>query len=261
MRGGGGSPLAVMPVTPVVKKLIILNISVWLILVMILQKVFLSRNYVFEYFGLVPASVITDFFIWQPLTYMFVHSSSFFHLLFNMLVLWMFGSELESRWGRRFFLSYYLVSGVGAAILYVVLTLIYSLISGHGAPLLTPVIGASGATFALILAYGLVFGERIVLFMFLFPMKAKYFALLLGIIELLTLLDSGYGSQVSNLCHLGGIVSGFLFLFFYSRRNQGGSSGNKKSSSSSNRSSTRRKLRLVVDNEPTDEKTGPRYWN
>ena len=88
--------------------------------------------------------------------------------------------------------------------------------------------------------------------MFIFPMKAKYFAILLGLIELFTLLDSGFGSRVSNLAHLGGIVSGFLFLNLYTRWKQQkrGGKGSK----------SRRKLKLVVDNE-TDDKNGPRYWN
>ncbi|MCB0355613.1 MAG: rhomboid family intramembrane serine protease [Bdellovibrionales bacterium] len=240
--------------TAMVKKLIIINVAIWLLFVMILQKVFFSQAYIYEYFGLIPKSFLFDFFLWQPFTYMFLHSSNFFHILFNMLILWMFGSELEARWGSRFFLIYYLVSGVGAAFIYVVCTLLYYLFTNNDVPLSVPVIGASGATFGLILAYGLIFSERTVLFMFVFPMKAKYFALLLAIIELMTLLDSGFGSQVANLAHLGGVVSGFLFLYFYSRWKTGRL---KKKPSRHGR-----KLKLVVDNEShKDKKRGPRYWN
>lgn len=247
-----------LPMTNMVKKIIILNVVIWFVFVMVLQKFFLSKNYIFDFFGLIPVSVISDFYIWQPLTYMFVHSPNFFHILFNMLVLWMFGSELEGRWGGRFFLSYYMFSGIGAAILYVIITLIYSLTTGVSGPMLTPVVGASGATFALILAYGLIFGERTVLFMFIFPMKAKYFAVLLGAIELVTLLESGYGSQVSNLCHLAGLLSGFIFLLYKGR--SGGGAGDIKTKSKA-KTSTRRKLRLVVDNEGDGDEKGPRYWN
>ena len=253
MRMGGSQMQMALPMTPIVKRLIIINVVIWVVAVMIIQKAFLAENYIFRYFGLIPGSFIFDFFLWQPFTYMFLHSTSFFHILFNMLILWMFGSELEGRWGGRFFLIYYLVSGIGAAFLYVICTLVYYLFSGQSGPLMVPVIGASGATFGLILAYGLIFAERTVLFMFIFPMKAKYFALLLGVIELLTLLDSGFGSKVANLAHLGGIVSGFLFLFFYTRW---------KTRKSRKKSSRRgRKLKLVVDNEAQDDKQGPRYWN
>ena len=152
---------SVTPITPMVKKLIIINVALWLFLVLIIQKIFMSEPHIFSYLGLVPGSLLTDFFLWQPFTYMFIHSNSFFHILFNMLVLWMFGSELEGRWGGKFFLSYYLVSGAGAAVIYTFLVLIYSLVSGNANPLLSPVIGASGATFGLILAYGLIFSEKI----------------------------------------------------------------------------------------------------
>ncbi|MCB9026704.1 MAG: rhomboid family intramembrane serine protease [Bdellovibrionaceae bacterium] len=250
---GGGQMQVNIPLTPMVKKLVFVNVAIWVVFVMILQKVFLSQPYVFDYFGLIPAKFFNDFLIWQPLSYMFLHSSNLFHILFNMLVLWMFGSELEARWGGRFFLIYYLVCGIGAAFIYIFCTFAYYFFTNDAAPLLAPVIGASGATFGLILAYGLVFSERMVLFMFIFPMKAKYFALLLGFIEFMTLLDSGFGSQVANLAHLGGVVSGFLFLIFYTRWKK--KKGGKKSSSHG------RRLKLVVDNENNNEKRGPRYWN
>ncbi len=253
MRGGPQMQMN-MVMTEMVKKIIIVNAAIWIVFVMILQKAFMSSDYIFHYFGLVPASFLGSFFIWQPFTYMFLHSTSFFHILFNMLVVWMFGSELEGRWGGKFFLLYYMVSGVGSGFIYIFVTTIYSLITGDGGPLSSTVIGASGATFGLILAYGLIFGERMVLFMFIFPMKAKYFCLLLGAIELLTLLDAGFGSKVSNLSHLGGIVSGFLFLAFYTRWR--GNRGKEKKPSKN-----RRKLKLVVDNEAGDDKKGPRYWN
>lgn len=254
MRSGQQMQISI-PMTEMVKKLIIVNVAVWVGLVMIVEKVFFDEPFVFRYFGLVPGSFVSDFFIWQPFTYMFVHSPNFFHILFNMLVLWMFGSELEARWGKRFFLTYYLVCGVGSGFIYIVSTLIYWLTTGNAAPLLSPVVGASGATFGLILAYGLIFSERMVLFMFLFPMKAKYFALLLGLIELVSLINSGYSSQVSNLAHLGGVVSGFLFLTLYTRWK-----GQKGKGGTGRKARGRHKLKLVVDNEK-ERGNGPRYWN
>jgi len=237
-----------------VKRIIIANAIVYVGLILIVQRYFLPEPYFFRYLGLTPGAFIFDFFLWQPFTYMFIHSYSFFHILFNMLILWMFGSELELRWGSRFFLTYYLVCGAGAAILYSFITLGYYLVTNNIAPMLEPVIGASGAVYGMILAYGLVFGERTILFMFVFPMAAKYFALILGVIELLSLLSSGYGSEVSNLCHLGGIATGFLFLWGFTRwKNRRVKKPQRKNG---------RRLKLVVDNErKEDSLNGPRYWN
>jgi len=255
MRGGQQFQVSINT-TPMVKRLIIINTVIWVFLILIVQQYFLQEPFFFKYFGLIPADIIFNFFLWQPLTYMFIHADNIFHVMFNMLVLWMFGSELEGRWGSRFFLLYYLVCGIGAGTIYTFCTLIYYLFTTDVAPLMSPVIGASGATFGLVLAYGIIFGERQVLFMFIFPMKAKYFALLLGIIELLSLLSSGFGSEVSNLAHLGGIVSGFLFLLGYTRYKNRRVRKRTKSHG--------RKLKLVVDNERKDEDgpdKSPKYWN
>src|SRR5688572_11794318 len=96
----------IAPMTRTVKRLIILNVGLWVGLVLILQNFFLKDDFFFTHFGLVPHRVIRDFWIWQPFTYMFLHSQSVFHVVFNMLSLWWFGSELEVRWGPRFFLTY-----------------------------------------------------------------------------------------------------------------------------------------------------------
>ena len=102
--------------------------------------------------------------IWQPFTYMFIHGD-FFHVFMNMFVLWMFGSEMESIWGRREFLKYYFVTGIGSG-------LIWILFNTNGNAVL---IGASGAIYGILLAYGLMFPNRKVLIYFLFPVKVKYF--------------------------------------------------------------------------------------
>lgn len=254
MYQGGGPQIMVPTFTRVVKALVIANIAIWVALVLILQGMFLDGNGVFMTLGLVPGSVLHDFFLWQPVTYMFLHSSNVFHILFNMLILWMFGSELEGRWGDRFFLTYYMVCGVGAAVLYMIGMTIYSYVSGDLFALATPVVGASGAVFGLILAYGIVFGERVIYFMMIFPMKAKYFALILGVVEFLTLMNSGVSGQVANLAHLGGLVSGFLFLNVWVKWR-----GNRTRKQTQKRG---RKLKLVVNNEKNpDDTKGPRYWN
>ena len=86
--------------TPVIKKLIIANMVIWVVGVLIFQNFFLDQPYLFQWFGFTPYRVISDFFIWQPLTYLFLHSSNVFHVVLNMLILWWFGGELEQRWGE-----------------------------------------------------------------------------------------------------------------------------------------------------------------
>ena len=197
-----------------VKFLIISNLLCWFFLVLIVQNFFLKSPLVFHVFGFVPAKIESHFFIWQFFTYMFLHSGGIFHILFNMLILWMFGSELEQLWQKKFFLKYYFFCGVGSAVIYFLGTKIYLLLGGSSAVLEIPVVGASGAVFGLILAYGWIFRERVILFMFIFPMKAKHFTMLIAAIELLSVLNAGFGSPVANLAHLGGLISGFLFLKF-----------------------------------------------
>ena len=107
--------------------------------------------------------------LWQPFTYMWVHALDPMHLVFNMLSLWLLGGELERQWGSRRFLIYYLLCGVGAAPFIVAA----DLIPGGMHP---PTVGASGAIFGIIVAFGIVFAERVIYLMALFPIKARTFA-------------------------------------------------------------------------------------
>lgn len=253
MSYGAQPQLVVPPFTKTVKILVIANVVIWMALVLVAQSALGVP--VFRYLGLVPSLFIFDFHVWQAATYMFLHSSSVFHILFNMLILWMFGSELELQWGRKFFLSYYLVSGIGAGLLYTFVVFMYRLILDPASTVMEgPVVGASGAVFGLILAYGIVFSERVIMFMGIFPMKSKYFAMILGGIEVVTLMNTGFSSNVANLAHLGGIICGFLYLWFWTRY--------KSSKPPSKRSGKKhgRNLRLVVNNENPDS-SEPRYWN
>lgn len=245
--------------TPAVKVLIIINAVVWLLGSVIIEPHMLKEPYITLYLSLIPSAIINNYYVWQPVTYMFFHPSGVWNILFNMLILWWLGGELERQWGKRFFLLYYMVSGVGAAFIYMLLVLLYSVVSGSGNLLHSPVVGASGAIFGLLLAYGLVFGERIVYFMFFFPMKAKWFVALLGAIDLVMVLNSGIESGgVANLAHLAGAVAGFLFLVLWTRtrRGSGGKSDGKKSEG------RRGKLRLVVNNpDEFNASEKPKYWN
>lgn len=244
-----------LTMTPTVKWLISINVVVWIAFQLILDA-YLKWVPFNTTFALYPGKVIFDFYVWQPLTYMFLHSSSqVTHILFNMLMLWFIGTELEQRWGRKFFLSYYLISGTGAALIYCLGIGIYSALTGSQQGLVIPVVGASGAIFGLLLAYGILFGERTMLFMMIFPMKAKYFVIILAGVEFVMLLTSGVtGGEVAYLAHLGGLLAGYLTLLGWTRLQQTKWRTQKKKGSG--------KLRLVVDNEKTsDQKEGPKYWN
>jgi Uncharacterized membrane protein (homolog of Drosophila rhomboid) len=245
--------LGVAPLTPVVKWLIIINVAVWFVF-QILMEGYLHVPFS-SLFAMTPRNVIYDFQIWQLFTYMFLHSSTqLTHILFNMLMLWFFGSELEQRWGSRFFTLYYIVSGVGAAILYCIGIAVYSGVTGSQTGMIIPVLGASGAVYGLLLAQGLIFGERIVYFFMLFPMKTKWFVAIMGVIQLASMMTASVnGGEVAYLAHLGGLVAGFVCLKFkgwYSRHDWKKKAKNKG-----------RNLRLVVDNEKTKKDQPPKYWN
>src|SRR5262247_3223129 len=118
-------------------------------------------------FGLTPYQVTHNFYVWQLVTYIFLHDG-IFHILFNMLGLWMFGSDLERVWGSRQFTKYFFICGIGAGLFTVLLT------PNSG----VPVIGASGAIYGVLLAFGLLFPDRIIIFM-IFPIPAKWFVAIL----------------------------------------------------------------------------------
>jgi membrane associated rhomboid family serine protease len=156
-------------------------------------------------FYLFPAQVVGGLALWQLVTYMFLHSTGdFWHILFNMLTLWMFGNDLERAWGTHRFLKYYLICGVGAGICVILANYLF------GNPYI-PTIGASGAIYGLLLAFGMLYPDRQILFSFLFPIKAKYFVMILGAIAFMSSFAAP-GGPVSHIAHLGGMVFGYLYL-------------------------------------------------
>jgi membrane associated rhomboid family serine protease len=158
--------------------------------------------------GLIPSAVVHQFRIWQLASYMFLHGG-LFHILFNMLALWMFGAELERIWGTREFLKFYFITGVGAG----ALTVAFSLLPFGFAEQLqyVIVIGASGAIYALLLAYALYFPDRPIYMYFVFPIPAKIFVLIMGAIAFYSSMSES-GGGVANATHLGGLVIGYLYL-------------------------------------------------
>jgi membrane associated rhomboid family serine protease len=187
---GGGIP-------PAVKQLLIVNTAAF-VGTMLLQA--MGAGTPVRYLMLTPFAVTHLFYLWQPVTYLFLHGG-FFHILFNMLTLWMFGSDLERAWGTRRFLFYYFLTGVGAG-LCVVLVSPSSTVA---------TLGASGAIYGLLLAFGMMYPDRQILFFMIFPIPAKIFVMILGAIAFLSALSMP-GDTVSHVGHLGGLLFGFVFL-------------------------------------------------
>ena len=186
------------PLSPAVKLLLITNVVAW-----VLNLIVPSMT---MYLGLSPQEVFTGFAFWQPFTYMFLHDTrGFSHILFNMLSLWMFGTELERRWGTRFFTKYYFVTGVGAALT----TLLVALVSDSAYYSLT--VGASGAIYGLLIAWAMYFPHRTIYFYFLFPIPARVFVAIVGAIAFLSSLG-GPGGGIAHIAHLGGLVVGYIYL-------------------------------------------------
>jgi membrane associated rhomboid family serine protease len=187
------------PLTPAIKVLIAANVAAFLIALVAPAVTLLL--------GLRPADVVQQLYVWQPFTYMFLHGGVF-HILFNMLALWMFGVELERMWGSRFFTKFYVVAGGGAALT----TLILSFAPVFGEQLYYSLtIGASGAVYGVLLGYAMHFPHRPIYMYFVFPIPAKYFVLIIGAISLLASMG-GPGGGVAHTTHLGGLVAAYLYL-------------------------------------------------
>jgi rhomboid family protein len=158
--------------------------------------------------GLRPIAVHDDLWLWQLVTYMFLHGN-LWHILFNMLALWMFGAELERIWGTRYFVKFYFVTGTGAGIL----TVLFSLLPFDFAQQVyfSNVVGASGAIYGLLLAFALYFPNRPIYMYFVFPIPAKIFVLIMGAIAFYSSLSATNGG-IANSTHLGGLLVGYLYL-------------------------------------------------
>ena len=204
-QGPGGTQIGVPPLTPAVKILMIICVAVWL-LQFTLSSLSWGAGFLEFWLGVTPADVITRGMIWQPFTYMFLHSPvALSHILLNMLFLYMFGGELERQWGSRGFLRYYLVCGAGAGVIVALTGILSEATAGR------VTIGASGAIYGLILAYGMLFSNRVILFMMFFPMRVRTFAWIAFGIAFLSALGRA-DTGVSHMAHLGGGLVGYLYL-------------------------------------------------
>jgi membrane associated rhomboid family serine protease len=175
-----------------------------------------------------------DFKPFQIVTYMFMHGG-FMHLFFNMFALYMFGRVLEMVWGPKRFLIFYMFTGVGAGIIQEIVQYLYystqlSMYSGvdFGAGLIVPMaqylnmwvtVGASGAVYGILLAFAMNFpNERLFVMPFPFPIKAKYFVLIFGAIELFTGLGNSAGDNVAHFAHLGGMLFGLILILYWRKK-------------------------------------------
>lgn len=175
--------------------------------------------------------IADDFKPFQFITYMFMHGD-FRHILFNMFALWMFGRVLEQVWGAKRFLIYYIVAGLGAGVIQEVVQYAYysmelSMYSGVslGGEIIVPMseylnmwvtVGASGAVYALLLAFAMTFpNERLFVFPIPMPIKAKYFVIFYGVLELLLGLNPSMGDNVAHFAHLGGMLFGLGLIIYW----------------------------------------------
>lgn len=187
------------PLTPAIKALVAINVAVFLLSYV--------APVIRDLLGLRPVDMVERLYLWQPLTYMFVHGG-IFHILFNMLALWMFGVELERMWGTRYFTKFYFIAGGGAALT----TLVVSFMPGFGGEVYDALtIGASGAVYGVLLAYALYFPHRPIYMYFVFPIPAKYFVMIIGAISLLASMG-GPGGGIAHTTHLGGLAAAYLYL-------------------------------------------------
>jgi membrane associated rhomboid family serine protease len=184
---------------PAVKWLIIVNTVIFVLIYLSPAEL---KGQTTVLFALSAVAAVKNLYVWQLVTYMFLHAS-ITHILFNMLTLWMFGMQLERDWGTRQFLKFYFYCGIAAG----VCVLGVNMLLGYW---YTPTVGASGAIFGLLVAFGVMYPNQTVLMYFLFPIKAKYLVMIFVAIELL--LTFGPNSGVSTIAHLGGAAFGFVYL-------------------------------------------------
>tara|TARA_B100001113_G_scaffold348227_1_gene341782 strand:+ start:437 stop:1282 length:846 start_codon:yes stop_codon:yes gene_type:complete len=186
--------------TDAIRILISINFIVY-----VFQSLAGKEDIFFRLFGLVPTSFITELMLWQPLTYMFFHAPFYSnigisHILLNMLGLWVFGRELEQAWGKEKFLKYYFLTGVGSGLI----TFLFQMDSS------SPVIGASGAVYGILLAYGLSYPNRMLYIWGLIPIRSMWLVIIMGSIAFFGLLGKTDG--ISHITHISGMLVGYVLL-------------------------------------------------
>jgi len=231
----------------VIKNLLIINVLFYL------ATLGLSRSFDYDLVKVLglhyPGS--HDFGVWQFVSYMFMHSPiSIMHILYNMFALWMFGNTLENAWGSKRLLNYYLVTGIGAGLIQTLVAyfrikaiqagmsvediqIVYSdgyavlakgmnykdeAMASLNAILHSSTVGASGAVFGILLAFGMMFPNSIIYVYFAIPIKAKYFVMIYGAIELFSGISNNAGDNVAHFAHLGGMLFGFIMIKIWQKK-------------------------------------------
>ena len=192
-------------VTPAIKWILLSNSVIFVVYYLSTVLGIEPLLWVFRSLSLIPDWVVRGA-LWQPVTYLFLHSPyGFNHILFNMLMTWMFGADLERDWGTRKFVNFYLFCGVGAGLCDLLARFVMGGDTG------TATIGNSGAVYGVLLAFGLCYPNRTIYFWMLFPIPARIFVLIMGVLAfLMTIGDAG--SSVSHIAHLGGMVFAYINL-------------------------------------------------
>jgi membrane associated rhomboid family serine protease len=220
MRRGTTMSLSFPPFTPAVKQLLIANGAVFLLFALLgaLNSTAALAGFLYEHLGLEGWAVVHGE-IWQLVTYAFLHAG-LFHILFNLLALWMFGAQLETDWGYSLFMQFYFFCVIGAALVTVAVSFTGILgVSPH-----TLTVGASGGIYGILVAFGILHGDsEIMLFPIPFLIKAKYFVIGLIALAIYGALSSAHslGQSTAYMAHLGGGLFGYLFLKFVPRRGFG----------------------------------------
>ena len=186
--------------TDAIKILISINFIIY-----VFQSLAGKEDIFFRLFGLVPNTFFTELMLWQPFTYMFFHapfysSIGISHILLNMLGLWVFGRELEQAWGKKKFLKYYFLTGIGSGLI----TYIFQMDSSN------PVIGASGAVYGVLLAYGVSYPNRMLYIWGLIPVRSMWLVIIMGVIAFFGLLGKADG--ISHVTHISGMLIGYVLL-------------------------------------------------
>lgn len=216
---------------PVIKNLLIVNVLVY-----IAQQTMWTNSETFNNLFALHDVHSVYFQPHQLLTYMFMHGG-FEHILFNMLALWMFGSQLENYWGGKRFLIYYILCGLGAGVLHLIVlyfemapVMAYfktlptdfqlEMINSPRFKINIPTVGASGAIFGCLAAFGYLFPNSLVNVYFLIPVKAKWFVFIYGAIELMLAVRNSAGDTVAHFAHLGGAITGLIIVFIWNKTNR-----------------------------------------
>ena len=215
MPTGRTLSLSFPPFTPWVKKIIIACVAVYFLQVLLSAFSPEAGAYLIAFGALIPAAV-THGWIWQLVTYSFLHASVG-HVLVNMLMLWMFGAQEEVDWGSKKFLEFYLICVAGAAL--TTIAVAYSPIRGVSPG--TPTIGASGGVYGILMAFGMLYGDReIFMFPLPFMMKAKYMVAIMIFLVVIATFQPSQGG-IANFAHLGGLLFGFLYIKFLPKKGLG----------------------------------------